>query len=127
MCSLEAQLNGSLKELHTIGHSVGAQILGVAGHYVQNKCHQKIGRITGLDPAGPLFQDMAAWRRLDEGDATFVDVIHTDEFYLGYKGNIGSIDFHVNCGQFQPGCPTVRDFESGTTISEGKLCSQILN
>ena len=39
---------------------------------------EKIGRISGLDPAEPLFQNMPTFVRLDPSDAKFVDVIHTD-------------------------------------------------
>lgn len=38
----------------------------------------KLGRISAIDPAQPLFQDMPEFVRLDPGDAEFVDVIHTD-------------------------------------------------
>lgn len=41
----------------------------------------------GLDPAQPYFQGTPPIVRLDKGDATFVDVIHTDSAptipYLG--------------------------------------------
>lgn len=32
----------------------------------------------GLDPAGPLFYDKPADRRLDRSDAVFVDVLHAN-------------------------------------------------
>lgn len=35
----------------------------------------------GLDPAGPEFYDQNPGERLDMGDASFVDVIHTNYFY----------------------------------------------
>lgn len=36
-------------------------------------------RITGLDPAEPYFNDTDPLTRLETSDATFVDVIHTDD------------------------------------------------
>ena len=34
--------------------------------------------LTGLDPAGPFFNDAWTAYRLDKNDADFVDVIHTN-------------------------------------------------
>lgn len=34
--------------------------------------------ISGMDPAGPLFERYAEQVRLDPSDAKFVDVIHSD-------------------------------------------------
>lgn len=39
------------KNVHIIGHSLGAHTAGYAGTLVQG-----LGRITGLDPAEPYFQ-----------------------------------------------------------------------
>lgn len=38
----------------------------------------ELGRITGLDPADPHFEDTDPIIRLDESDAFYVDIIHTD-------------------------------------------------
>ncbi|ESP05200.1 hypothetical protein LOTGIDRAFT_102728 [Lottia gigantea] len=91
--------------IHIIGHGVGAHAAGFAG-----KKSPWIGRITGLDPAGPLFEDVSAWARLDSFDAQIVDVIHTDtpgngQIGLGISKSIGSVDFYPNGGIDQPGCP----------------------
>ena len=61
------------KNVHIIGHSLGAHTAGYAGERIQ-----KLGRITGLDPAEPYFQGMSENVRLDPSDAEFVDVIHSD-------------------------------------------------
>ena len=37
-----------------------------------------LGRITGLDPADPHFEETDPIVRLDETDAYYVDIIHTD-------------------------------------------------
>lgn len=60
--------------LHIVGHSLGAQAAGVAG----NTATIRPARITGLDPALPLFQKLPLALRLDRSDADFVDIIHSD-------------------------------------------------
>lgn len=92
------------KDIHIIGHSLGAHTAGYAGSLVPG-----LGRITGLDPAEPYFQGMPAHVRLDPTDAELVDVIHTDGkgiFFLGYGMSqpCGHLDFYPNDGKEQPGC-----------------------
>ncbi|KAJ8040559.1 Pancreatic lipase-related protein 2 [Holothuria leucospilota] len=89
---------------HIIGHSLGAHVSGYAGER-QNG----LGRITGMDPAGPYFEDTDLMVRLDPTDALFVDAIHTDTdpiytIGLGIHMEVGHMDFYVNGGREQPGC-----------------------
>ncbi|XP_064487536.1 pancreatic triacylglycerol lipase-like [Ornithodoros turicata] len=101
-------------KFHIIGHSLGAQIGGYAGERLSN-----LGRITGLDPAGPYFFNMPPEVRLDPSDAKFVDVIHSDASLphhlitnlgiftdkgFGIDQLIGHVDFYPNNGNNQPGC-----------------------
>lgn len=92
--------------VHLIGFSLGAQIAGIAGQHVKHYTGKPIQRITGLDPAGPLFQfHPIKGKRLDHSDAYFVDVIHTNQARYGYIGNSGHVDFFPNGGgPEQPGC-----------------------
>ncbi|MEE6468190.1 hypothetical protein FKM82_008197 [Ascaphus truei] len=92
----------SLDSIYMIGVSLGAHISGFVGKMYNGS----IGRITGLDPAGPLFNGQPPEERLDHTDAQFVDVIHSDIDGLGYRENLGHIDFYPNGGTDQPGCPT---------------------
>ncbi|KFQ34761.1 Lipase member H, partial [Merops nubicus] len=91
----------SLDTMYMIGVSLGAHIAGFVGQ----KYDGKLGRITGLDPAGPSFTREPPERRLDRTDAQFVDVIHSDTDALGFKKPLGTIDFYPNGGMDQPGCP----------------------
>ncbi|XP_076024800.1 lipase member H [Genypterus blacodes] len=91
----------SLSSIHLIGISLGAHISGFTGAQLNGK----IGRITALDPAGPLFTNKPPEGRLDPTDAQFVDVLHTDIDALGFRKPLGHIDFYANGGTDQPGCP----------------------
>ncbi|XP_037792093.1 pancreatic triacylglycerol lipase-like [Penaeus monodon] len=101
---LEAKLDHHPRDVHLIGHSLGATFAGYAGERVIG-----LGRITGLDPAGPYFENLPPKVRLDPTDALFVDVIHTngDPLILqglGMKQACGHLDFYPNGGRQQPGC-----------------------
>ncbi|KAM7132812.1 lipase member H isoform 3-T4 [Molossus nigricans] len=91
----------SLDNIYMIGVSLGAHISGFVG----KEYNGQLGRITGLDPAGPLFNGKPPEDRLDPRDAQFVDVIHSDIDAWGYKEPLGNIDFYPNGGLDQPGCP----------------------
>lgn len=60
--------------------------------------------LTGLDPAGLYFTTVSSDFRLDETDASYVDVIHTDAGVLGTNRRDGDVDFYPNGGSGQPGC-----------------------
>lgn len=88
--------------LHLLGQSLGAHISGLAAKRLPPGT---VGRITGLDPAGPMFFKNNPAERLDKSDAAFVDVIHTCANILGFKDPIGHVDFFPNGGTCsQPGC-----------------------
>ncbi|CAL1677802.1 unnamed protein product [Lasius platythorax] len=104
---LVSETQVSYDDIHILGHSLGAHVAGYIGNYVPGK----LGRITGLDPAGPAFETpylKDAEERLDSKDANFVDVIHTCAGSLGILRPIGHADFYPNGGTFrQPGCPVI--------------------
>ena len=81
---------------HCIGHSLGAHICGLSGKLMDEET--KWDRISGLDPAGPLFfKDAQAFdfhcslcspaSRLNGTDGNIVDVIHSD----GLPSSLGEI------------------------------------
>ncbi|XP_052132249.1 pancreatic lipase-related protein 2-like, partial [Frankliniella occidentalis] len=89
---------------HVLGFSLGAEVAGFAGKNLTQQ-GRRLGRITGLDPAFPLFRWTRKEGHLSTGDADFVDVIHTDSGVYGVAFPIGDVDFYPNGGRpRQPGC-----------------------
>lgn len=68
----------SLDKVHMMGHSLGSHLSGYTGYTLQKDFGLMLGRITGMDPAEPLFGDTDPLVRLDRSDAKFVDIIHSD-------------------------------------------------
>ncbi|XP_042198595.1 lipoprotein lipase isoform X2 [Callorhinchus milii] len=115
---LEEYSNFPSERIHMLGYSLGAHVAGFAGSHGTNK----VGRITGLDPAGPAFEGTEAPYRLSPDDAEFVDALHT--FTRGSLGRsigiqqpVGHVDIYPNGGNFQPGCNLGRVF--GNMRSQG--------
>ncbi|XP_050533070.1 pancreatic triacylglycerol lipase-like [Daktulosphaira vitifoliae] len=101
---LALKANLPIENVHLIGFSLGAHAAGYAGAELQN-----LSRITGLDPAGPLFENQDPKTRLDSTDAKFVDVIHSngENLILGGLGAwqpMGHVDYYPNGGRMQKGC-----------------------
>ncbi|XP_014473566.1 PREDICTED: uncharacterized protein LOC106743854 [Dinoponera quadriceps] len=88
-------------EIHVIGFSLGAHVPAFAANALRP---YRLSRITGLDPAMPLFVTVNRDEKLDASDAEFVDVLHTNAFIQGKIEASGHIDFYMNGGVNQPGC-----------------------
>ncbi|KAH3782803.1 pancreatic triacylglycerol lipase-like [Dreissena polymorpha] len=102
--TMQTHADARPEDMHLIGHSLGAHICGYAGERTPN-----LGRISGMDPADPYFQNTDVSVRLDPSDAKFVDVMHTNGdsiLALGYgmKQSCGHVDYFPNEGLNQPGC-----------------------
>jgi len=81
----------------------------------------------GLDPSSLGFKDswFCLWRlseRLDKGDATFVDVIHTARGIQGISEPIGHVDFYPNNGYSpQPGCQGFNPCQACKCVRKNKF------
>ncbi|KAK8728410.1 hypothetical protein OTU49_009280 [Cherax quadricarinatus] len=75
--SLVAHKALNLKDVHFVGHSLGAHASGLASKPFKGK----IGRITGLDPAGLTFHQVPPQERIDSSDAGYVDIMHANSCY----------------------------------------------
>jgi len=85
-----------------MGHSLGAHVCGHCGMKMPSAT--PLGRCTGLDPAGPYFDDVADKTvGINQRSGAFVDIIHTD-LSLGTIRDLGHIDFYPSGGKNQPGC-----------------------
>lgn len=122
IAKLHTNYKADLSKIQITGHSLGAQVTGAAGRAVQNLTNSKIARITGLDPARPLFEDidLTGNGKLTKDDAELVVILHTDGGSYGYLRPAGHIDFFPNGGvSSQPGC--LSEDISGTSEYKEKL------
>ncbi|XP_025413213.1 pancreatic lipase-related protein 2-like isoform X2 [Sipha flava] len=87
-------------DMHLIGHSLGAHIVGFTGKILTNL----VPRITGLDPAKPMYEKSDPQDRLDFTDAQYVDIIHTNGDQNALFEALGHIDIYPNGGKSQPNC-----------------------
>ena len=79
--------------LYFVGHSLGAHISAHAAFLIKESQHVKdeeskwiVSRITGLDPAQPCFTSANLTLKLDQNDAPFVDIIHTNAKQIYFLG-----------------------------------------
>jgi hypothetical protein len=94
---------------------------GVAGNQCKTQYGSTVSKITGQDPAGPLYfylnatYSIAPAYQLVSSDATWVDVYHTGrgltllgispQLGFGTVGtSVGNMDVFINGGNGQPGC-----------------------
>ncbi|GFG35852.1 hypothetical protein Cfor_07260 [Coptotermes formosanus] len=103
--------------IHLVGLSLGAHLAGYVGKEVPG-----IGRITGLDPAGPLFEHEDCRIRLCKGDAKFVESIQSNGKYVSGLGTYledYDVTFAANGGHDQPFCGLLLDDRAVSHLLSG--------
>lgn len=81
-------------------------LAGKAGSSSIANYGKTVSRLSGLDPAGPLYYlSLSPADMIYKGNGGFVDLYHTSRGKLGdARTNTGDIDVYVNGGAGQPGC-----------------------
>nr|XP_013007309.1 lipase member I [Cavia porcellus] len=112
----------SLENFHFIGISLGAHICGFVGKIF----HGELGRITGLDPAGPKFSGKPSNSRLDYTDAKLVDVIHSDVDGIEYikcdhqrAVYLFMAALQTNCSFVSFPCHSYKDYKTSLCVDCG--------
>merc|ERR1712226_510360 len=124
----------SAKDIHIVGHDLGAHIAGEAAHLLFQKNDLKIGRITGMDPAGVCFEktdEVALTKQLTKDKADFVDVWHSNSNLenrpIGVSRPIGHVDYWINGGKYQPVCKNVDSLNYELGAGNFGLAEQLIN
>nr|CAD7403055.1 unnamed protein product [Timema cristinae] len=101
-----------LSRVNCVGHSLGGQTVGIVGDRVTKS---RVGMLTGLDPAGPMYDHNSTpnKNKLDSEDGTFVLAVHTNAKRLGSREMLGTVDVWVNDGTSQPGCSDIKERATG--------------
>lgn len=87
-----------------VNFDIAAHIAGIAG----NRLKGQVGKIIGLDAAGPLFDVNDPDNRLSTKSAEYTECIHTG-ISVGIRDPICHADFYINKGSHQPNCGTILD------------------
>nr|XP_036224498.1 vitellogenin-1 [Bactrocera oleae] len=98
-----------IENIHIIGHSLGAQIMGSAARHYTDLTGNQLPHVTGLDPASPCFNEGEMLTILSASDAEFVDNIITTPGIAGQFAASGDVTFYVG-GKFpiQDPCTSLR-------------------
>lgn len=94
VAGISANAPKSLKNygpIYFLGHSLGSHICAYASHLIRESQRNNseswvVSRITGLDPAQPCFTNVDDILRLNNADAAYIDVIHTNAKFILFLG-----------------------------------------
>lgn len=92
-------------DLHLIGYKSGVDVAGLVGRKIAENTGRRIPRITGLNPLYDQYPSVETLN-LNENDAEFVDVTHTNLKNTDNLQKMGHVDFYPNGGLRQTQCQT---------------------
>ena len=78
LLQLNAKGKIDLTKTHLVGKDLGAHIAGQVGHELTNRKNTKLFKITAFDPPLDLFEERSDVDRIDQHDASHVEVVHTN-------------------------------------------------
>ncbi|XP_074036546.1 pancreatic triacylglycerol lipase-like isoform X3 [Leptinotarsa decemlineata] len=116
---VKEKMHYGFENIHIVGHGIGAHIAGYVG-----TTHDKIKKITGLDPSGFRFEGMPESVKLNPNCAQYVEIIHTDAYESRSQGineTLGHSDFYVNSAKHQPGCSENTTFSNLVSVGRNSL------
>jgi len=97
-----------LTNVEFVGFSLGGQVSGFFAKEIFEKTGQKIGKITALDCAAPLFETHGIYPSKEH--VHFLEAVHTASGNILWRGKVGigldygHVDYYPNGGIDQPGC-----------------------
>lgn len=104
LLALRRRFNYSMSQIHLIGFSLSAHIVGVAGRHLR-RVGNPIRQISVLDPAGPCFfgdSEFSYESTVGLDSAELVVARHYGFGVFGAKRKLGGIDIFINGGFKQP-------------------------
>ncbi|KAJ9597563.1 hypothetical protein L9F63_011564 [Diploptera punctata] len=117
-------------KLHIIGLSLGSHVgayiaKGLSDTKTKTPC---VERLTGLEPAAPLFQGYSDEVQISRTDAKFVEIAHTSTLPFigpGVREPRGHVDYYFNGNILQPGCLITAGIESLQSLKEGNFSALV--
>lgn len=85
-----------LPHMTVVGFSLGAHVASQLCNNLYKQTGQKVGKLIGMDPAGVYLTLRGSNQTfINRGDATYVQIIHTDTILFGTVLPCGDVDIYV--------------------------------
>lgn len=98
--ALHARYNYQMSNVHLVGYSMSAHIIGTAGRLL-SRMGKRIRQITAIDPAGPCFFTGKKFARRHSLTSDVADLVVALHYSYSSARPIGGVDIFVNGGDEQ--------------------------